>query len=175
MHLDVPGIMLFLRATARISGIFLAGAFAASALRTLWPSPITTWMAANRHRFTLLFALSHTFHLAGIAALASLVPERLFSTPALPATIAGGLGYVLIYSLAGMAFSRRKNPEVRDARMQTVILYILWAVFALAFVAGVRNHAWIYAPLALMMLLAFAVRICAKWVSSPRARASVAA
>ena len=175
MHLDLPTVLLFLRVTARISAIFLASAFAASALRQLWRSPITNWMADNRQRFTLLFALSHTFHLAGVAALISLVPGRFSTMSALPTFIFGGLGYALIYYAAVMAFSRRKNPELRDSKMQTAVLYILWTVFTLAFVLGIRNSVWIYAPLVTMMLLAWIVRLCARRASAIVATTGVAA
>jgi hypothetical protein len=166
MRLDLPVVLLFLRVTARISTILLAGAFAASALRQLWPSPVTSWMAATRHRFTVLFALSHTFHLAGVVALVSLVPERFSTMSALPTFIFGGLGYALIYYAAVMAFARRKNPELRDSKMQTAVLYILWIVFTLAFVLGIRNNVWIYIPLATIMLLAWIARLYAKRVSA---------
>ena len=175
MPFNLPEVMLFLRVTARISAMFLASAFAASALRQLWPSPMTLWMAANRHRFTLLFALSHTFHLAGVAALISLVPERFSTMSALPTFIFGGLGYALIYYAALAALSRRKNPELRDSKMKTAILYILWTVFTLAFVLGIRNSVWIYAPLVTMMLLAWIARLCARRASATVATAGVAA
>ena len=171
MHPNLPTVMLFLRVTARISAVFLASAFAASALRQLWTSPITLWMAANRHRFTMLFAFSHTFHLAGVAALISVVPERFSTMAALPTFIFGGLGYALIYYAAVAAFSRRKNPELRDSKMQTAILYILWTVFTLAFVLGMRSHVWIYAPLVTMMLLAWIARLYARRVSATVATA----
>jgi len=175
MQFNLPDVTLFLRVTARISAIFLAGAFAASALRQLWLSPVTSWLAARRHRFTLLFALSHTFHLAGVAALISLVPQRFSTMAALPIFIFGGLGYALIYYAAVAAFSRRKNPELRDSKMQTAILYILWAVFTLAFALGMRRHMWIYAPLLIVMLLAWAARLYARRVSTTVATAGVAA
>ena len=175
MPFNLPEVMLFLRVTARISAMFLASAFAASALRQLWPSPTTLWIAANRHRFTMLFALSHTLHLAGVAVLISLVPERFSTMAALPTFIFGGLGYALIYYAAVAAFSRRRNPELRDSKMQTAILYILWTVFAVAFVLGIRNHAWIYAPLLAVMLLAWIARLYAKRVSATVATAGVTA
>src|SRR5215472_9005928 len=174
MQFNLTDVMLFLRVTARISALFLASAFAASALRQLWPSPVTSWMAARRHRFTLLFALSHTFHLAGVAALISLVPQRFSTMAALPIFIFGGLGYALIYYAAVAAFSRRKNPELRDSKMQTAILYILWTVFAVAFVLGIRNSVWIYSPLVTMMLLAWIARLYARRVSATVAAAGVA-
>ena len=175
MQFNLLDVMLFLRVTARISAIFLASAFAASALRQLWPSRVTAWMAANRHRFTLLFALSHTFHLAGVVALISLVPERFSTMSALPTFIFGGLGYALIYYAALMAFSRRKNPELRDSKMQTAVLYILWAVFTLAFALGMRSHMWIYAPLVTVMLLAWIARLSARRVRVTIATAGGAA
>jgi len=174
MQLNLPDVMLFLRVTARISAVFLASSFASSALRQLWPSPLTTGMAARRHSFTMLFALSHTFHLVGIAALVSLVPERFSSMSALPTFVFGGLGYALIYYSAVMAFARRKTPELRDSNLQTAVLYILWTVFTLAFVLGMRNHAWIYAPLVLMMLFALVARVRARRLSATVATVGMA-
>jgi hypothetical protein len=93
MHWDLQGVMLWLRVTARLSGILLAASLAAPALPRLWRSSITSWMSANRHRFTLLFALSHTLHLGGVITLASLAPARFFSKPALPGLVIGSIGY----------------------------------------------------------------------------------
>ena len=76
MHWDVHGVMLWLRVTARLSGILLAASLAAPALPRLWSSSISSWMSANRHRFTLLFALSHTLHLGGVITLARLASGR---------------------------------------------------------------------------------------------------
>jgi len=174
MNFDVPSVMLWLRVTARISAVFLAGAFTSPALWLLWPSAFTQWMAATRHRFTLFFALSHTFHLAGVAALASLMPVQFFSKKGLLVQIPGGLGYVLIYYLAWMAFQRRRDPELRDTKMQTTGLYILWVVFTLAFTAGMWRNALIYAPLATMMLLALAVRIFARFTAAARQSSAAA-
>jgi hypothetical protein len=155
--------MLWLRVTARISGILLAGSFASLGLRRLWPSALTRWMAANRHRLTLLFAVSHTLHLAGVVTLAALTPSQVLSTKALPGTILGAVGYALIYYVAWMAFTRRKHPELPDTKMQTFGLYVIWAVFTLAFTAFLWRNALIYAPLALVMWSAFAVRLWDKF------------
>lgn len=128
-------------------------------------SPVTAWWQ-RRHRFTLLFALSHTFHLVGVVALSSLAPSR-FS---LPTFVSGGLGYALIYYAAAMAFVRRNNPELSDWKMQTVILCTFWTIFTLGFVLGMRKHVWVYAPLATLMLLALVARIYARRVSTVAAR-----
>ncbi len=165
MHLDFPGVMLWLRVTARISAILLACAFAAPALGRLWPSPLTQWFAANRHRFTLLFALSHTLHLAGIVALATLIPAQFVSKKGLLVQIPGAAAYILIYYLAWMAFTRRKNPELRDTKMQTFGFYVIWGIFTLAFTTGIWKNALIYTPLAVMMWAALAARISAKWMA----------
>jgi len=162
MHLDSAGVMLLLRVTARISGVLLAGAFASLALRRLWPSPLTQWMAANRHRFALLFVLSHTIHLGGVVMLAALMPERYRSKQGLAVLIPGGLAYALIYYLAWMAFIRRKNPDLPDTEMQTFAIYIIWAIFTLSFTRRSSQDMLIYAPLALVMWGAFAARVWAK-------------
>jgi len=175
MHWDLSTVMLWLRVTARTSGVLFAVAFAASASRLLWFSPVTAWLAANRHRFTLAFVLSHTLHLAGVVSLASLNPERFFSRQALPGEIGGGLVYVLIYYLAYMAFLRQSNPELADSKMQTLTLYIVWIIFALAFTAGIWRNAWIYTPLASMMWLAWLVRIRARLAASNHAQSPAAA
>jgi len=160
---DVPSVMLWLRVTARISASLLACSFASLGLRRLWPSSLTRWMATNRHRLTLLFTVSHTLHLAGVVTLAALTPAQVLSKKALPETILGALGYALIYYVAWMAFTRRKNPELPDTKMQTFGLYVIWAVFALAFTSFLWRNAVIYAPLALVMWSAFAVRLWAKF------------
>lgn len=170
MHWDLDGVMLWLRVTARFSGIFLAASLAAPALALLWPSAFTQWMAGNRHRLTLLFAFSHTLHLGGVMALVSLRSAQFFSRSGLVVLIGGGLGYVLIYYLAAMAFLRRKTPEMRDAKMQVISSYILWAAFTLAFSIGLPRNPWIYAPLAAIMLFALAVRIFAKHTAAVRQR-----
>jgi succinate-acetate transporter protein len=162
MHLDPTSVMLLLRVTARISGILLATSFASLALCRLWPSPLTRWMAANRHRIMLLFVLSHTVHLAGVVTLAGLMPERYFSKQGLAVFIPGGLAYALIYYLAWMALARRKNPDLPDTKMQTFAIYVIWGIFTLSFTTGLKRHAWIYALLASVMWLGFAVRVWAK-------------
>jgi methionine sulfoxide reductase heme-binding subunit len=174
MHLDPSGVMLWLRVTARTSAVLLAASFASPALRQLWLSALTQRMAANRHRFTLLFALSHTVHLAGVAMLASLTPDQFFSKRGLLVLVPGSLAYALIYYLAWMAFTRQKSPDLPDSKMQTFAAYVLWAVFTLAFTTGLKRNAWIYAPLALMMWLALAVRLRAKLALKTSGQVSLA-
>jgi hypothetical protein len=160
---DLPSVMLWLRVTARISATLLASSFASLGLRRLWPSALTGWMATNRHRFTMLFAASHTLHLAGVVMLAALTPDQFFSKKALPGLVLGSAGYALIYYMAWMAFMRRKNPDLADTKMQTFALYVISAVFTLAFTLFLWRNALIYAPLALVMWSAFAVRLRAKF------------
>ncbi len=168
-------LMLYLRVTARISAMLLAAAFAAPGLGRLWPASFTAGMAASRHRLILLFALSHTLHLGGIVTLAALAPAHFLSKAALTGLIGGGLGYVLIYYLAWRAFVQQRNIGSRDSTLQTVIFYILWAIFTLVFTAGIWRNALIYAPLAAVMWLALVVRICAKLAPAASSQSSVTA
>jgi len=174
MQPDPASVMLLLRVTARISGVLLASAFASPALRRLWPSALTEWMAGNRHRFTLLFALSHTIHLAGVVMLAILMPDRFLSKQGLAVLIPGGLAYALIYYLAWMAFARRRNPDLPDTKMQTFAIYALWAIFTLAFTRRSSGSVLIYAPLALVMWLALAARVWAKLAVKTSTQVSLA-
>jgi hypothetical protein len=160
-YLDPSEVMLWLRITARMSGVLLAASFAASGLRQLWPSALNIYIGASRHRFMLLFALSHTLHLAAIAMLAALLPNQVFAKKNIPGLVLGVMGYVLIYYLASMAFTARKKPHLPDRKMQTFGLYLLWAVFTLAFTSGIWRDGWVYAPLASVMWIAMVVRIWA--------------
>jgi len=162
MHLDPSVVMLSLRVTARMSAVLLACSFASQGLRRLWRSAFTLSMEENRHRLTLLFALSHTLHLAAIVALATLQPDQVFMRKNVPGLILGAMGYALIYYLAWGAFVARKTPDLPDSKIQTFGIYILWAVFTVAFTIGARRNALIYTPMALIMWFAFAVRMWAR-------------
>ena len=174
MHVTLPGVMLWLRVTARISAALVACAFTAPALARLWPSAFTQRFAANRHRFTLLFALSHTLHLAGVVTLATLIPAQFLTKRGLMVLIPGALVYALIYFLAWQAFTRRNHPELPDTKMQTFGLYLLWGIFTLALTIGVRKSA-IYTPLAAMMWAALVTRISAKWSARVQPQSEAAA
>jgi hypothetical protein len=168
MHVTLAGVMLWLRVTARISGFLVACAFAAPALLRLRPSGLTQWMAGNRHRFTVFFALSHTLHLAGIVMLATLIPAQFLTRKGLMVQIPGAIVYLLIYFLAWRAFTRRKNPELPDTKIETFGLYVLWGIFTLALTTGLWKNALVYAPLAAMMWAALVIRISARWAAPLR-------
>jgi len=173
-------LMLYLRVTARISAMLLAAAFAAPGLGRCLPSPFTAWMAASRYRLILLFALSHTLHLGGIVTLAALAPAHFLSKAALAGLIGGALGYVLIYYLAWRALVQQRNigsldSELSPPKLETFTLYLVWAIFTLVFTAGVLRNALIYAPLALVMWLAFVVRMWAKLAPAASSQSSATA
>ncbi len=109
----------------------------------------------------LFFALSHTLHLAGIVALSILLPEQVFAKKNVPGLVLGAMGYALIYYLAWRSFVVRKTSGLPDSRMQTFGIYVLWAVFTLAFTAGAWRNTLIYIPLALLMWLALGIRLWA--------------
>lgn len=72
------------------------------------------------------------------------------------------MGYALIYYLAWRAFLARNTPDLPDSKVQTFGIYILWAVFTVAFSIGAWRNALIYTPMALIMWFAFAVRMWAR-------------
>src|SRR5690349_17199615 len=75
MGTDEEGIRAVIRLTARTSVLLFTAAFAASALRRLWPTPLTKWLLRRRRQVGLSFAVSHFLHLLFIFMLARLYSE----------------------------------------------------------------------------------------------------
>ena len=60
------GLRMLMRATARTSLALFGAAFAASSLRSLWPTPATGWLLRQRRYLGLSFAFSHALHALAI-------------------------------------------------------------------------------------------------------------
>lgn len=158
-------IRLFLRISARTSCLLFLAAFAGVGLRSLCQSQWTAWIAKSRPQFLLAFAASHTVHLALIFALASAIPGQ-FSKRFPPyVLVAGGTLFLLIYGLAIAAFVDWRGrgtvriPVLHSPVFQGIAMYLLWLIFALAFVTGTFRHPGTYAFLGLAVVTALALRI----------------
>jgi hypothetical protein len=132
------GLRLVLHTTARITFVFFLCAFAGNAWRDLWPGKLSTWVAKKRDFFLLAAAASHTFHLAAIIAFFQVVG---WSRLKLVTVLGGGFVYLLIYSLAvaAMLRMRRGGPRylLNSPRFEASALYLIWLIFAIAFVPRV--------------------------------------
>jgi DMSO/TMAO reductase YedYZ heme-binding membrane subunit len=103
-RLDVEGIRLAIRATARTSLVLFALAFSAGALFTLWPNGWTRWQRRNRQYLGLAFAVSHAIHAAAIVAFATLDPVAFHQTSMAGSIVTGGIAYLFIVAMALTSF-----------------------------------------------------------------------
>ncbi len=159
------GIRLVIRATARTSVVLFTLAFAASAIRSRWPTPTSAWLLANRRYFGVSFAVSHGAHLLAILALAdwSLVRFVVDSGPA--AVIGGGIAYVLLAAMTATSFDRTAAwlGARRWKRLHTVGAYYLWGIFFLSYAPrAVLESPLFYGPFALALLAALGLRLSAR-------------
>jgi methionine sulfoxide reductase heme-binding subunit len=158
--MDEATIRLALRVTARTTFFFFVAAFAGNALRDLFPGRLSTWLAAKRDAFLLAMAASHTVHLAAIIALFQLLGS---SRLKLATVLGGGLVYLLIYALAIGAMMRLRAREPRSLlgspRFEAVALYLIWLIFALAFVPRIVSGWPIYSLFSVVALAALFIRV----------------
>ena len=172
--MDEAAIRLALRITARTTFVLFVCAFTGNALRDIFSGRFFTWLAAKRDWFLLGMAASHTVHLAAIIALFKLLgPSRLN----LATVLGGGFVYLLIYALAVGATMRLGGREPRSLlgspRFEAVALYLIWLIFALAFVPRIVSGWPVYSLFGAAALAALVLRV-ACLVRYRRARSATA-
>ena len=154
------GLRVALHLTARTTFVFFICAFAGNALRDLWPGKFSIWLAAKRDWFLLATAASHTFHLAAIIAFFQVVG---WSKLKLITLLGGGLVYLLIYALAvstmGRLRSNRSGFRQSWPRFEAIALYLIWLIFALAFVPRIVSGWPVYSILGIAAVAALFIRI----------------
>jgi hypothetical protein len=169
MGTDEEGIRAVIRLTARTSVLLFTAAFAASALRRLWPTPLTKWLLRRRRQIGLSFAVSHGLHLLAIASLARLHSESFWMDRSVSTLLGGGTAYVfvLLMAITSNDASVRWLGGRRWSALHTTGSYVIWTIFFVSYVPRALQSA-AYAPVALLVVGALAVRLLAR-----RAPASV--
>ncbi len=152
------GIHLGLRVTARVTFVFFTLAFAGEAAARLWPGAATEWVARQRDPWLVAVAVSHSVHLGFIVALVWAVGFGFLHTGVV-GWIVGGSLFALIYLVAAGAVVRR--GPLYASGFRTTVLWVLWAIFALAFLGGL-SRSLVYLPLAATVLAALGVRLAAR-------------
>jgi methionine sulfoxide reductase heme-binding subunit len=169
-----PGIHLLLRDTARTTFVLFFFAFTGNALRDLFPGGFSKWLARQRDRFLVAMAVSHTVHLAAIIALFQAIG---WAKLRVLTVVGGGLAYLFMYLLAWNALlrlrARRLQFLVGGPRFEAFALYLIWLIFALAFVPRMVSGWPVYTVLGTAALAAFVIRITCL-VRHRRARAATA-
>ena len=161
---------VILRDTARVSLVLFSTALIASPARRLWRNAATAWILRNRRQLGVSFAVSHTYHLIAIVALAEVMtPARFVAATGVGLLVAGGLGYLLIYAMAATSFDRTAawlGPR-RWKLLHRTGMYGLAAFFALTYAPAPFVRGWVYVPFALIAVGAPAFRIAARRRAAP--------
>ena len=89
-------LMLWARHTARISFAYFLLSFSASSLHYFFSNTLTKFIRHQRRYIGLSFALAHTIHLVALTSFFIVMEEN----PGIVTLIGGGLGYVLVYTMA---------------------------------------------------------------------------
>ncbi|HJQ69192.1 MAG TPA: hypothetical protein VKA70_09480 [Blastocatellia bacterium] len=151
-----------IRATARTSFALFLAAFTATALVKLWPGGLTRWLRANRRYVGVSFGVSHGLHAAGILALAYVTSGASVRETDAAALVGGSLAYLFIAAMVATSFDRTAAMlgHRKWQILHTTGMYILWAVFIFSY-GGRAVSSVYYAPLALLLIAAIALRFVA--------------
>jgi hypothetical protein len=133
-HVEVEGLRLTIRSTARTSLVLFALAFSASAVASLAPGGFTRWQRRNRRYLGVAFAASHFIHLLALIALAR-VDAPLFWALTNPVNIAlAGTAYLLLAAMTATSFDRTAawlGPR-RWRLLHLVGGWYIWITFAVS-------------------------------------------
>ncbi len=153
------GLRVVVRATARTSLVFFAGAFAASGLRRLWRAPPSAYLVRNRRYIGLSFAVSHAIHLAAILSLAATVPDFAANVSRTTA-VGGGIGYLLILAmvLTSNDGAVRHLGRRRWRALHMTGLWVVFGIFASSY-GGRAVHNPNYLPHAALLLAILVLRL----------------
>jgi len=155
--MDEMTIRVAIRTTARISFVLFLSAFLGNAFYSLVPAASTRWLKANKDRFTLGFAASHTVHLAFILTLVVAIGrEHAFKGTMV---VAFTTGFLFIYALAaGVLFRRR---PFLSSHLEALAHYYLMSLFVVSFTRHAMTRPLFYTPFVLVAITALGVRIAA--------------
>jgi hypothetical protein len=158
--MNESALRLALHVTARLTFAFFVCAFTGNALRDFWPGKLSLWLSRNRDWFLVAVATSHTFHLAAIIAFFQVVG---WSRLRLVTLLGGGFVYLMIYALAATAITRLRRHGngfiAGSPRLEAAAMYLIWLIFALAFVPRMVSGWPVYSILAVATLAALVIRI----------------
>ncbi len=154
---------LALRLTAWTSLALFLAAFVASSLQRLWRTSVSTWLLRNRRSLGVAFAISHSIHLALIAARVAGHSDAFWQGRTLASMIPGAIAYAFIAAMALTSFDRpaRWLGRGRWKILHKVGVYVIWVIFVGAEVGRLGGHVLGVLPLA-ALALALVLRMVAR-------------
>ena len=161
-----------IRTTARTSLVLFSLAFAARAANQLFGAK---WLLRNRRYLGVSFAVSHGFHLVGIAAVAVEMGVGRFFASLDAGTYLGFVAYLFILAMVATSFdaTTRWLGRRRWKILHTTGMYVLMVPFVFTFAgAAAKTGRPLYLALAAVALVAPALRLIAFIASRRTARRS---
>jgi DMSO/TMAO reductase YedYZ heme-binding membrane subunit len=161
------GLGMAIRATARTSVALFTAAFAASALRRRWRTPVTAWLLRNRRQLGVSYAASHFIHLLLIIAVAGWTVDGFMGVRPMVTIVGGGVAYVFIALMTLTSFDTTAawlGPR-NWRRLHVTGAYYNWFIFAQSFFRMV-SKSLIYWPFAALVAGSMLLR----WITPATAR-----
>lgn len=153
-------VRTLLRSTARCSLLLFLLAFSAASLYQLFPRPLTSWLRANRRYLGVSFALSHTWHLLALGALALWYPHPFVDKLTTVGLAGGGLAYVFIYAMTLTSFAAPRQwlgPRGWQ-RLHTFGSWYLWLIFLQSYLPRALKDPF-YIPFVTLLLVVPVLRL----------------
>lgn len=128
---DEEGIRVVVRSTARSSIVLFVLAFGASSLRTLWRTPVSAWILANRRYIGVSYAASHILHAVALVGLGQVSAEFVKGLNAVT-LVGGGTAYVFTVAMAATSndASVAALGRSRWRMLHLIGGWYIWIIFA---------------------------------------------
>lgn len=167
---SIEGVRRIIRVTAHTSLIFFLGAFLATSIRRLWPSPLATALLRHRREFGVTFDASHIIHGAAIITLAVRDPALFWQLSSVGNIVAGGSAYVFIFAMLATSFDCPRQAIGASAwtRLHKIGAWYIWISFVATNGKRIGTGPGFYLTVAIL-LIAAAIRIVA-WRKARRGR-----
>jgi sulfoxide reductase heme-binding subunit YedZ len=136
-------------------------AFTASSFATLWPSPLSRWLLANRRYFGLAFAYGMALHLSFVSYSVLSFGNGLNSTvTALDLT---GAAFLLAMTLTSFRWVARHLSLANWRRLHKAGAYAIWLLAMYIYVSDVRYEQDVIHALVVSVFLAAWILRVAAW------------
>ena len=167
--INVEGVAMMIRATARTSMLLFSLAFAAASMHYLWKNNLTRSLLVNRRYLGLSFAYSHYLHLFGILYLQFFETQPLIEERGWVIVSLGGVAYVLLTLMAFTSTDEmiRKMGTQNWQRLHRIGSFYIWIVFATSYFPRALKEPF-YIPFAVILVLAMTLRLV-KYLKSSKA------
>ncbi|MCY3751888.1 MAG: hypothetical protein OXG54_10885 [Gammaproteobacteria bacterium] len=128
-----------IRVSVRCSLPLLLMAFAASALKRLWPGEASAWLVRNRKYVGLAFSAVMLWQILFIVLLVSTGAPLFPPGPAALFIVSDLIGYTLLLSMTITSFEvfRQRMSPVAWKRLHRTGIYYIWVIYLYSFPIGI--------------------------------------